>query len=100
MQIRPPPNSGVDNMWEAFPSSHLKVSTTILRNVSRQNKTFAKYLEPSIQCSLNGDTLTGVGSVGGYSSNQTVKFVSLFLEEGPVISSEHLIQEWDLPSIF
>lgn len=31
MQIRPPPNSGIYDMWEAFPSSHLKVQSKLLQ---------------------------------------------------------------------
>lgn len=59
MQVRPPPQPGIDYMGEPFTSSHL---------------------QPSIKCPLNGHTLAGMGPVGGDSSDEGVKLVFLLLQ--------------------
>lgn len=59
MQVRPPPQSGIDYMREPFTPSHL---------------------QSSIQRPLNGHTLAGMSAVGGDSCDEGVKLVFFFLQ--------------------
>lgn len=59
MQVRPPPQPGIDYMREPFTSSHL---------------------QPSIKCPLNGHTLAGVGPIGSDSRDEGVELVFLLLQ--------------------